>query len=52
MLVFDLSGKPLCKYKLDRDVKIISYCDKTNSLFGLSVNEKEQDVLIEFELVL
>lgn len=52
VLVFDLSGKPLCKYKLDRDVKLISYCEKTNSLFGLSVNEKEQDVLIEFELVL
>lgn len=51
ILVFDLSGKPLCIYKLDKDVQFISYCSKTGSLIGLSVNEQNEDVFIEFELI-
>ena len=49
ILVFDLSGKPVCMYKLDKDVKLISYSEKTNSLIGLSVNENNEDVLVEFK---
>lgn len=51
VLVFDLSGKPLYMYKLDKDVRFISYSRKTGSLIGLSVNERDEDVFIEFKLV-
>ena len=51
ILVFDLSGKPLCMYKLDKDVQFISYSRKTDSLIGLSVNERNEDVFIEFKLI-
>lgn len=51
VLVFDLSGKPLYMYKLNKDVQFISYSQKTNSLIGLSVNENNKDVLIEFKLI-
>lgn len=51
ILVFDLLGKPLYLYKLNKEVKFISYCQKTNSLIALSINEYNEDVLIEFKLV-
>ena len=51
ILVFDLSGKPLYMYKLDRNVRFISYCRKTGSLIGLSVNDRNEDVFIEFKLI-
>ncbi len=51
ILVFDLSGKPLYMYQLDRDVRFISYCRKSGSLIGLSVNERNEDVFIEFKLI-
>lgn len=51
VLVFDLSGKPLYMYKLDKDVQFISYSRKTGSLIGLSVNERNEDVFVEFKLI-